>query len=95
MAKKREFHSSELIKKLAILYNFDDVLISFRIRDFLQQYLDETLYNEIEKVVFKDNILQLKIKSPLLRNDFHMRKSFYIKKISDELELDINELYLI
>lgn len=83
MKKKREFHSSELVKSIAKIYGFEEVMISFKIKEFLKEYLDETLFNEIESVRLKDKILTIKIKSPLLKNDFKMRKSFYLNKISE------------
>ena len=86
MPKKREFQSSELVKSMAKIYGFEDVLTAFKIKDFLQEYLNEMLFNEIESVRIKNQILTLKIKSPLLKNDFQMRKSFYIKKISEAVE---------
>ena len=96
MPKKREFQSSELVKSLAKIYGFEDVLTAFKIKDFLQEYLDEMLFNEIESVRIKNQILTLKIKSPLLKNDFRMRKSFYIKKISEAVEnIKITDLQII
>lgn len=95
MKKKREFHSSELVKNLAKIYGFEEVLVSFKIRDFLQEYLDESLYNEIEQIRIKNGILTLKIKSPLLKNDFQLRKSFYINKISTTLNTEISEIIII
>ena len=96
MPKKREYQSSELVKSLAKIYGFEDVLTAFKIKDFLQEYLDEMLFNEIESVRIKNQILTLKIKSPLLKNDFRMRKSFYIKKISEAVEnVKITDLQII
>ena len=96
MPKKREFQSSELVKSLAKIYGFEDVLTAFKIKDFLQEYLDEMLFNEIESIRIKNQILTLKIKSPLLKNDFRMRKSFYIKKISEAVEnIKITDLQII
>ena len=96
MPKKREFQSSELVKSMAKIYGFEDVLTAFKIKDFLQEYLDEMLFNEIESVRIKNQILTLKIKSPLLKNDFQMRKSFYIKKISQAVEnVKITDLQII
>lgn len=96
MPKKREFQSSELVKSMAKIYGFEDVLTTFKIKDFLQEYLDEMLFNEIESVRIKNQILTLKIKSPLLKNDFRMRKSFYIKKISEAVEnVKITDLQII
>lgn len=96
MPKKREFQSSELVKSLAKIYGFEDVLTAFKIKDFLQEYLNEMLFNEIESVRIKNQILTLKIKSPLLKNDFRMRKSFYIKKISEAVEnVKITDLQII
>lgn len=96
MPKKREFQSSELVKSMAKIYGFEDILTAFKIKDFLQEYLDEMLFNEIESVRIKNQILTLKIKSPLLKNDFRMRKSFYIKKISEAVEnVKITDLQII
>ena len=96
MPKKREFQSSELVKSLAKIYGFEDVLTAFKIKDFLEEYLDEMLFNEIEGERIKNQILTLKIKSPLLKNDFQMRKSFYIKKISQAVEnVKITDLQII
>ena len=96
MPKKREFQSSELVKSMAKIYGFEDILTAFKIKDFLQEYLDEMLFNEIESVRIKNQILTLKIKSPLLKNDFRMRKSFYIKKIYEAVEnVKITDLQII
>ena len=96
MPKKREFQSSELVKSMAKIYGFGDVLTAFKIKDFLEEYLDEMLFNEIEGVRIKNQILTLRIKSPLLKNDFQMRKSFYIKKISQAVEnVKITDLQII
>ena len=85
-----------MVKSLAKIYGFEDVLTAFKIKDFLEEYLDEMLFNEIEGVRIKNQILTLKIKSPLLKNDFQMRKSFYIKKISQAVEnVKITDLQII
>ena len=95
MRKKREFHSSELVKNLAKIYGFDEILVSFKIKDFLREYLDESLFNEIEQVRLNKGVLTLKIKSPLLKNDFQMRKSFYVNKISYELGIEITQIIIL
>jgi len=82
--KKREFQSSELVKSFARIYGFEDKLVAFEIKDFLEEYLDESLFNEIESVNIEDKIIIIKIDSPLLKNDFKMRKSFYLKKFQDK-----------
>jgi hypothetical protein len=82
--KKREFQSSELVKSFARIYGFEDKLLAFEIKDFLEEYLDESLFNEIESVNIEDKIIMIKINSPLLKNDFKMRKSFYLKKFQDK-----------
>ncbi|MCY0976632.1 hypothetical protein PGH12_05640 [Chryseobacterium wangxinyae] len=82
--KKREFQSSELVKSFARIYGFEDKLLAFEIKDFLGEYLDESLYNEIESVNIADKIITIKIDSPLLKNDFQMRKSFYLKKFQEK-----------
>lgn len=82
--KKREFQSSELVKSFARIYGFEDKLLAFEIKDFLAEYLDESLFNEIESVNINDKIILIKINSPLLKNDFKMRRSFYLKKFQDK-----------
>ncbi|UFH31908.1 hypothetical protein LNP04_18380 [Chryseobacterium sp. C-71] len=82
--KKREFQSSELVKSFARIYGFENKLVAFEIKDFLEDYLDESLFNEIESVNIEDKTILIKIDSPILRNDFQMRKSFYLKKFQDK-----------
>lgn len=96
MKKQREYQSSELVQKLAKIYGFDDVLISFKIKDFLREYLDESLFAELESVQYRGQVLTIKVKSSLLRNDFQLRKSFYLKKISESVEnLQLSDIVII
>lgn len=96
MKKQREYQSSELVQKLAKIYGFDDVLISFKIKDFLREYLDESLFAELDSVQYRRQVLSIKVKSPLLRNDFQLRKSFYLKKISENVEnLQLSDIVII
>ena len=81
--KNREFQSSDLVKSFAKIYGFDDKLIAIRTKDFLEDYLDSAMFSEIESVNLKENVLVLRIKSPLLKNDFRMRKSFFLKKFQE------------
>ncbi|MBC7556830.1 MAG: hypothetical protein H7195_07700 [Chryseobacterium sp.] len=83
MKKKREYQSSELVKSFARIYGFEDKLIALRIKDFLEDYLDSTMFSEIESVNLKEKILILRIKSLLLKNDFRLRKSFFLKKFQE------------
>ena len=83
MKKKREFQSSELVKAFARIHGFEDKLIAFEVKDFLEDYLDKALFDEIDSVNLKDKILFIKIKSPLLKNDFRMRKSFFLNKFQE------------
>ncbi|MFL9833173.1 hypothetical protein [Chryseobacterium terrae] len=82
--KKREFQSSELVKSFARIHGFEDKLVAFEIKDFLEDYLDDSLFQEIVSVNLDNKIIQIKINSPLLKNDFKMRKSFYLKKFQDK-----------
>ncbi|SDR01026.1 hypothetical protein SAMN05421664_3099 [Chryseobacterium soldanellicola] len=94
--KKREFQSSELVKSFARIHGFEDKLVAFEIKDFLEEYLDESLFNEIKSVDLKDKIIIIKINSPLLKNDFKMRKSFYLKKFQDRFgEGKFNDLQIL
>ena len=62
--KKREFQSSELVKSFARIHGFEDKLIAFDIKDFLEDYLDNALFKEIESVNLNEKILEIRIKSP-------------------------------
>ncbi|MFT3919327.1 hypothetical protein [Cloacibacterium sp.] len=96
MKKKREYQSSELVKSFAKIYGFEDKLMAIQVKDFLEDYLDNALFKEIESVNLKEKILEIKIKSALLRNDFRMRKSFFLKKFQDEFGAEnFNDLYVL
>lgn len=95
--KKREYQSSELLKSFAKIYGFEDKLKAFEIKDFLESYLSPELFAEIESVNLKEKVLVLRIKSPLLKNDFRMRKAFFHKKFSEVLKDEslINDLLIL
>jgi len=82
--KKREFQSSELVKSFARIYGFEEKLLAFEVKDFLHEYLNDALFTEIESVNLNKKILEIKIKSPLLKNDFRMRKTFFLNKFNDQ-----------
>lgn len=83
MKKKREFQSSELVKSFARIYGFEDKLVAFRIKDFLEEYLDQHLFEEIISVNLKDEILLLKVRSPMVKNDFRLKKNFLLSKFQE------------
>ncbi|WEK71155.1 MAG: hypothetical protein P0Y62_06250 [Candidatus Chryseobacterium colombiense] len=78
--KKREYQSSELVKSFARIHGFEGKLVAFEIKDFLEEYLDESLFREIKSVNIEDRCIIIKINSPLLKHDFQLRKSFFLKK---------------
>ena len=84
MKKKREYQSSELVKSFAKIYGFEDKLLAFEVKDFLEDYLDEALFQEIGNVNLNGKILSIQVKSPLLKNDFRMRKTFYLNKFKEK-----------
>lgn len=93
--KKREFQSSELVQSFARIYGFENKLLAFEIKDFLQEYLDEGLFSEIRSVNFEDKTILIKIDSPMLKNDFRLRRSFYLKKFQAQFgEEKINDLLI-
>ena len=94
--KKREFQSSELVKSFARIYGFEDKLLAFEIKDFLHEYLNDALFNEIESVNLNKKILEIRINSPLLKNDFRMRKTFYQNKFKEKIgEENNNDLHIL
>ncbi|MDR2236202.1 MAG: hypothetical protein LBE92_08765 [Chryseobacterium sp.] len=86
--KKREYQSSELVKSFARIYGFEDKLVAFEIKDFLEDYLDKSLFSEIKSVNLEEKCVVITIDSPLLKHDFQMRKSFYLKKFQDKFGED-------
>lgn len=94
--KKREYQSSELVKSFARIYGFEDKLVAFDIKDFLEDYLDQSLFNEIRSVNIENKCILITIDSPLLKNDFKMRKTFYLKKFQDKFGEDkFNDLQIL
>ena len=83
-SKKREFQSSELVKSFARIHGFEDKLVAFEIKDFLEDYLDEALFSEIKTVNLENKIIFIKVNSPILKHDFQMRKSFFLKKFQEK-----------
>lgn len=95
MRKKREYQSSDLVKSFARIYGFEDKLKAFEIKDFLEDYLSADLFSEIESVNLKNHVLDIKINSPLLKNDFRLRKTFFLAKFQSVLEdYEINDLVI-
>ena len=47
MKKKREYQSSELVKSFAKIYGFEYKLLALQVKDFLEDYLDQALFDEI------------------------------------------------
>lgn len=91
--KKREYQSSELVKSFARIHGFESKLVAFEIKDFLEEYLDESLFREIKSVNIEDRCVIIKIDSPLLKHDFQLRKSFFLKKFQAQFgEEKINDL---
>ncbi len=66
------------------MHGFEDKLLAFEVKAFLEEYLSNALFEEIEAVNIDDKILKIRIKSPLLKNDFRLRKNFYLKKFQDK-----------
>jgi len=82
--KKREYQSSELVKSFARIYGFEDKLLAFEVKDLLHEYLNDDLFNEIESVNLNRKIIEIRVNSPLLKNDFRLRKSFYLSKFQEK-----------
>ena len=78
------------------MYGFEDKLLAFEVKDFLEDYLDSDLFAEVDSVNLDGKILSIKINSPLLKNDFRMRKSFFLKKFNEKFgEGTFNDLLIL
>ncbi len=87
--KKREFQSSELVRAFAKIHGFEEKLLAFEVKDYLREYLNENLFNDIESVNLRNKIIEIRVKSPLLRHDFQMRKSVYLTRFREEFGEDL------
>lgn len=83
MKKRREYQSSELVNFFAKKYGFEEKLKAFEVKDFLEEYLDDVFFQEIEQVNLKGKKLTIKIKSPIFKNDFRLKKDFFLKKFNE------------
>ncbi len=65
--------------------------------DFLEDYLSEELFAEIVSVNLKEQVLIIRIKSAMLKNDFRLRKTFFLKKFREVLKDEslINDLLIL
>ena len=86
--KNREFQSSDLVKSFARIHGFEEKLMAFEVKDYLNEYMNGDLFQEIESVNLNRKVLQIKIKSPLLRNDFRLRKTFFLQKFQEKFGSD-------
>ncbi len=86
--KKREFQASELVKSFARIHGFEDKLLAFEVKHFLEEYLSNVLFEEIESVDLEHKVLKIRIKSQMLKNDFRLRKSFYLNKFQDKFGVE-------
>ncbi|AQX05473.1 hypothetical protein KRE40_01580 [Elizabethkingia meningoseptica] len=94
--KKREYLSSELVQAFVKVYGLEEKMEAIAIRDFLEEYLDESLYQEITSVSLKNRLLEIRIRSLLLKNDFRMRKSFFLQKFRSVIGEDkISDLQIL
>lgn len=94
--KKREYRSSELVKAFAKIYGFEHKLLALEVKDFLEDYLDATMFEEIESVNLENTVLKIRIFSPLLKNDFRLKKSFFLKKFQEKFgEEKISDLQIL
>ena len=75
MKKKREYQSSELVKSFAKIYGFENKLLALQVKDFLEDYLDERMFQEIESVnLNRDKILEIKITVSYTHLDVYKRQ---------------------
>lgn len=93
--KKREFQSSELVKTFAKIHGFEEKLLALEVKNFLSEYLDDALFREIGNVDLNHKILSVEVKSPLLKNDFRLRKTFFLNKFREQFgEEQFNDLQI-
>jgi len=96
MKKKREYNSSELVQTFIKIYKLEEKILIFPISEFLEEYLGREMFSEIKYISLNKGILDIKINSPLLKNDLRMRKTFFMKKFSDIIgEKNISDIRIL
>ncbi|MDO4224689.1 MAG: DciA family protein [Bergeyella zoohelcum] len=93
--KRREYQASELVKSMAKIYGFEQKMKALEIKDFMQNDLSATLFNEIESVNLDHKTLSIKLKSPLAKLEFQMQRTAIITKINEEFGKDTINLLLV
>lgn len=82
--KKREFHSSELLKSFAKIYGFENKLLALEVKDYLLE-IEETLdSDEIKAINITDRVLVIRIQSPMLKHNFRLRTPIYLQQIQEK-----------
>ncbi|QDE18935.1 hypothetical protein [Riemerella anatipestifer] len=56
-----------MVKIFEKKFRFEEKLLAFQIKDFLEDYLDDELFKKIGDVNLLDKTLTIKVKSPLLK----------------------------
>lgn len=71
--------SSELVQSFIKIYGLEEKMEAIAIRDFLEDYLDESLYQEITSVSLKNGMLDIKLTHLSWKMISRMRKTFFCK----------------
>lgn len=72
------------MQSFAKLYGFENKLLALEIKEFLLEFINENYSNEIKSVNITDKFLIIRVQSPMLRNDFQLKKSYYLSKIQEK-----------
>lgn len=82
--KKREFSASELTHIIAKKYGFEDKLLAFEIKKFLQEKLSQSAFEEIRKVDYQKGTVYLYIDSMLAKNDFRFKTNELLSMLKEK-----------
>jgi len=94
--KKREYLSSELVQLFIKTYGLEEKMLVFPISEYLEEYLGAEMFEEITNISLNKGILEMKIKSPLLKNDLRMRKTFFLQKFANIIgDKNINDIRIL
>lgn len=94
--KKREFTLGELLPKITPKRESSPSGATDKIKSFLDSYLDASLREEITSIQIKNQTLEIRISSPLLKNDFRLRNRFFLSKFQGILgENQVKELKIL
>lgn len=94
--RKREFSSSELLQKMAKLYDFETKIFALEMKQFLVTMLDEQTRQRISGVHLEKSNFYVEVKNSIARDFLHRQRFFLLQNLQEEFgEEKVSEIYFV